>query len=65
MASFEHVNTPLLWDAQLAARFNWLWHDVTTYAAYTSEMNPKSVPSLLAARACVHPIPRTHALPWP
>lgn len=50
VASFDHVDTPLLWDAQLAARFNWLWHDVTTYAPYVSELNPSSVPSLLAAR---------------
>ena len=50
VASFDHVNTPLLWDKRLAARFNWLWHDVTTYAPYTAEVAAAALPSLLVGR---------------
>ena len=52
VASFDHVNTPLLWDKRLAARFNWLWHDVTTYAPYTAEVAAAALPSLLVGRRC-------------
>ena len=45
----DHVNTPLLWDKQMAARFNWLYFDVTSYAPYTVEGACK--PSLLVGRA--------------
>ena len=45
----DHVNTPLLWDKQMAARFNWLYFDVTSYAPYTVESANK--PSLLVGRA--------------
>ncbi|KAL0028330.1 hypothetical protein WJX79_011067 [Trebouxia sp. C0005] len=48
IASMDHVNTPLLWDKQMAARFNWLYFDVTSYAPYTLET--ASVPSLLVGR---------------
>lgn len=30
VASFDHVDTPVLWDSFTAARFNWRLHDVTT-----------------------------------
>ena len=48
VASMDHVNTPLLWDKQVAARFNWLWYDVTNYVPYTLEC--AHVPSLLVGR---------------
>jgi len=48
IASMDHVNTPLLWDKQMAARFNWLYFDVTSYAPYVLET--ASVPSLLVGR---------------
>ena len=48
IASMDHVNTPLLWDKQMAARFNWLYFDVTNYAPYTLET--ASIPSLLVGR---------------
>ena len=50
-ASMDHVNTPLLWDKQTAARFNWLHVDATTYASYTLEA--AHIPSLLVGRRCV------------
>lgn len=45
LASFEHVNTPLLWDATCLAAFNWLHFDVTSYQPYTAET--AGLPSLL------------------
>ena len=60
VASFDHVNTPQLWDPQLAARFNWLWHDITTYTPYVSEFSRVAVPSELVGRRCafaLHPKP--------
>eukprot|EP00882_Tetradesmus_deserticola_P010029 GHRQ01010596.1.p1 GENE.GHRQ01010596.1~~GHRQ01010596.1.p1 ORF type:complete len:199 (+),score=98.09 GHRQ01010596.1:202-798(+) len=37
LASIDHVNAALLWDNRTAAAFNWLWLDVTSYAAYKAE----------------------------
>jgi hypothetical protein len=33
----DHVNAALLWNSRVAAAFNWLWVDGTTYAAYEAE----------------------------
>ena len=52
LASFEHVNTPLLWDAQRLAAFNWLYFDVTSYQPYGSET--AGLPSLLSNVRCRH-----------
>lgn len=49
VASMDNVNTPLLWDKQTGARFNWLWHDVTNYAPYIQEA--VQIPSLLVGRS--------------
>ena len=48
LASMDHVNAPLLWDRRTAARFNWLYFDVTTYAPYHAEA--QEMPSLLIGR---------------
>lgn len=48
IASVDHVNSCLLWDKRTAARFNWLYFDVTTYAPYTVEA--QEMPSLLVGR---------------
>jgi hypothetical protein len=37
VASVDHVNAALLWDMDLATKFNWLWWDATTYAEYDRE----------------------------
>jgi hypothetical protein len=37
VASVDHVNAPLLWNSRIAAAFNWLWLDGTTYATYDAE----------------------------
>lgn len=54
IASVDHVNSCLLWDKRTAARFNWLYFDVTTYAPYTIEA--QEMPSLLIGRRCVPPL---------
>lgn len=52
VASMDHVNTPLLWDKQMAARFDWLYFDVTNYTPYYLET--ANVPSLLVGRRQVN-----------
>ena len=37
IASIDHINAPLIWDQNKLSRFNWLWHDVTTYEPYHEE----------------------------
>ena len=37
LASVDHINAPLLWNQTLLGRFNWLWHDVTTFEPYREE----------------------------
>lgn len=37
VASVDHVNAALLWNSRVAAAFNWLWVDGTTYAGYDAE----------------------------
>ena len=37
IASVDHINAPLLWDHKKLSRFNWLWHDTTTYEPYLDE----------------------------
>lgn len=37
VASVDHVNAALLWNSRVAAAFNWLWVDGTTYAGYEAE----------------------------
>ncbi|RUP44628.1 origin recognition complex subunit 2-domain-containing protein [Jimgerdemannia flammicorona] len=37
VASMDHINAALLWDGVRTARFNWAWHDATTYDDYLVE----------------------------
>ncbi|KAI9028169.1 origin recognition complex subunit 2-domain-containing protein [Phycomyces nitens] len=37
IASVDHINAGLLWDNVKASRFNWIWHDGTTYDDYLVE----------------------------
>ena len=46
---------------QMAARFNWLYHDTATYAPYTAET--AHVPSLLLGRKCGRGPPRLCPMP--
>ena len=48
VTSMDAVNTPLLWDRQAAACFNWASFEVTSYAPYAHET--ALVPSLLLGR---------------
>ena len=52
VASMDHVNAPLLWDKQMAARFDWLFFDVTNYTPY--HLETANVPSLLVGRRQVN-----------
>ncbi|KAG0254783.1 Origin recognition complex subunit 2 [Actinomortierella ambigua] len=37
LATLDHINAALLWDAVKVARFNWIWHELTTYENYLTE----------------------------
>ena len=37
VASVDHINCGLLWDQTKLGRFNWAWHDVTTFQTYREE----------------------------
>lgn len=39
LASVDHINAPLIWDEGKLGKFNWLWHDVTTFEPYTEELS--------------------------
>ncbi|KAJ3261973.1 Origin recognition complex subunit 2 [Boothiomyces macroporosus] len=37
IASFDNINTPLLWDNTKLSNFNFIWHDLTTFEPYLIE----------------------------
>ena len=37
VASCDHINAPVMWDAAKLALYNFLWHDLTTYDSYAVE----------------------------
>lgn len=39
IASADHPNFPLLWDSSLRSTYNFLFHDCTTFAPYTAEID--------------------------
>eukprot|EP01119_Soliformovum_irregulare_P006982 TRINITY_DN19391_c0_g1_i1.p1 TRINITY_DN19391_c0_g1~~TRINITY_DN19391_c0_g1_i1.p1 ORF type:complete len:401 (-),score=94.76 TRINITY_DN19391_c0_g1_i1:22-1224(-) len=39
IASVDHLNSPALWDLSLREQFRWVWHDVTTFTSYDTELS--------------------------
>jgi len=37
IASVDHINASFLWDNAKVYRYNFIWHDITTYEPYTIE----------------------------
>ncbi|KAG0172610.1 Origin recognition complex subunit 2 [Apophysomyces sp. BC1034] len=37
IGSVDHINSGLLWDNVKSSRFNWIWHDATTFDDYIVE----------------------------
>lgn len=37
VATLDQINAPLMWDHDKLARFNWLWHECTTFRGYDVE----------------------------
>ncbi|KAJ2272842.1 Origin recognition complex subunit 2 [Coemansia sp. RSA 371] len=37
LASVDHIEAPLIWDTSSITKFNWIWHDLTTFEPYTVE----------------------------
>ena len=48
IASFDHVNAPLLWSKREAAKFNWIYQKAVTFAPYAKET--ANDPQLLASK---------------
>ena len=38
VATMDHINAPLLWDAPKTIRYNFIWHDATTFQPYRDEL---------------------------
>jgi len=44
IASIDHINAPLLWDASMTSKFNFVWFDATNFRPYTEEtLNENSI----------------------
>eukprot|EP00050_Salpingoeca_kvevrii_P003095 m.213799 g.213799 ORF g.213799 m.213799 type:complete len:448 (+) comp10763_c0_seq7:718-2061(+) len=41
LASIDHINSTILWDHAALARFNWVFHDCTSFQPYLTEI-PKT-----------------------
>ncbi|KAF9081381.1 Origin recognition complex subunit 2 [Mortierella sp. AD031] len=37
IASIDHISANILWDTVKSARFNWVWHELTTFKPYLTE----------------------------
>ena len=37
IASIDHINAPLLWDADKRSKFNFVWYEATTFLPYKEE----------------------------
>lgn len=53
IASVDHINAACLWDHNKSKRFNWVWHDATTFAPWVSESTFEN--SVLVKTTCVGP----------
>ena len=49
VATLDHVNAPLMWDQWKLSRFNWVWHEVTSFEPYEVETSYEN--SILAKQA--------------
>lgn len=50
-ASVDHIHAPLLWTSTEMVAGRWLWHDLTTLAAYDAELAGADPASLRGASA--------------
>ncbi|KAK6458548.1 origin recognition complex subunit 2 [Scheffersomyces xylosifermentans] len=46
ISSVDNINAPLLWDSFKLKNFNFIWHDLSTYSSYSSELSFRDVLSL-------------------
>jgi origin recognition complex subunit 2 len=53
IASVDHIQTPVLWDAAKLSQYNFLWHDLTTFELYTTETSFEDPLSLGKSRSAV------------
>lgn len=53
VASIDHIEAPVLWDAAKMSQYNFVWHDLTTYELYTVETSFEDPLSLGKNRSAV------------
>lgn len=41
VCSIDNLNTPLFWDAAVLSRFNFVWHNLSTFKSYSTEISFK------------------------
>ncbi|VEU20788.1 DEKNAAC101705 [Brettanomyces naardenensis] len=41
VCSMDNLNTPLFWNSSMMSSFNFIWHNVTTFKPYTTEISFK------------------------
>lgn len=46
ICTMDNVNTPLLWDTSAMTSFNFIWHNISTFASYQKEVSFKDPLSL-------------------
>ena len=51
IATCNHIHTPMLWDEFLQARFQWAWHDTTTFEHYHEEVKYEEVQMVSGERS--------------
>lgn len=39
LCSVDNVNTPIFWDSSVMAHFNFIWHNVSTFKSYQTEIS--------------------------
>lgn len=39
ICSIDNLKTPLFWNSSMLSKFNFIWHNVTTFNAYTTEIS--------------------------
>ncbi|KAJ1911786.1 Origin recognition complex subunit 2 [Mycoemilia scoparia] len=50
IASVDHINAPLMWDASLLSKFQWCWHDLTTFEPYSVETSFENLTMMLKSQ---------------
>ncbi|ODV82708.1 hypothetical protein CANARDRAFT_191208, partial [[Candida] arabinofermentans NRRL YB-2248] len=53
ICTMDNLNTPLFWNSSLAANFNFIWHNVSTFKSYSTEISFKDPLNIGKSKAFV------------